>query len=428
MVVEGLQGARKEVLDKAERDRKRWEVDPDHWHYGVYKWWLRSKNPDKLPQLNFCHYWRVVIFLALGRLIRQKVRQVWKQVPFGNIIVGILGVAACLMVLVFLVWMSFAHPIWWLYGLGIFYIILSGVLSWYFWLRARKKPLGAYEDIDHLPVALRYTYFVACGLPAAIGDLIILLLYRLLLCVIYLIKDVKIHHRVGHAIAVVMVTTVKVLNAHFKRLPWLRPWWALPVASWMVFVAGEVLMWSVDWRLLFTALVSTTIACVFVAGFTLLALWRIYQREEYEGRLALLSTPGFVEWLWSDEKAEEFRNATTYDLQRERTIENHARLLKRKFILEWLFKYLKANPLPPQEINKLPKIVGRKFRVKVAQNRWRRTTIVFTPIWRFLAGTWALLALLWAGMVYLKRVGACPMLHVKEPEAAPTDTDEPVTA
>jgi hypothetical protein len=438
MLVEELQQARDSLLALSERDRGVDDVDPRHWHYKVYQRWLADKRPNPVPKLSACHYWRAVLLWAPGRWLQPKLKEAWWQLQHGAVgsraaaitVSGALGFGA--------VWVSFVHPFWWVYILinfgallgGMTYLALVYVLAGYIWQSAHGTLCVSDEqDMQRLPTWLRYLYFVVCGPTALVFDAVAWLCVQALKLIAWLREDVDVLSKTGRALRFILRWTVRVLNAPHRRLPWLRLWWALPVTGWVLAAAESNNTGHVDGRLLATTWSFTVVGMLFALVLSVAAAWHSLMQWMYNEKLRLLQTPGFVEWLRTGSQARQFNDNTPYGVRHDSSVTTMAQKLSWESITEWLVKYLRDTPVPAAWFVQFPESVQRRLGIVPAPdpNRWRRTKAAWAPISLFLAGTWALLALIWASIVYVERVSTCPLLRVKEITPPTTDTNELVT-
>lgn len=405
-----LRARREAVLAKAERDRHERTINPDGWSYKVYRRWEeRYSYYRSIEDLNFCNYWRAVFFWAPARWVQRKVL----AIPFAPIIAGVFVLALLGIVVWAFIWQTVAALAVLAGIVAVIYAWLCIYLGWTIvnWFGKDVKLWHLPRDHDHLPTWLKVVYFVVCGLPAIPVALVIGVFVGLFALGLFLFDDLGVHEMVGHGIAKGVVGTVKGLNARNRHIPWLRPWLGLiPLAAWLFFQYGTSSFW---WTVLWVALWAIPLAFVLAISLTFLfnRIDQAVRQSEVRTMTQLFSTPGFMEWFWAGDEDDLFCDARAnrryLPLTHQSTAADFAQVMTWEMAIELLKNYLRTRPefrttAMPRELR--PR---RPRRVRL-----RRTKAVLGRVGWLLTGLGEFLALLWSGLVYIKRVGACPRYKV----------------
>jgi hypothetical protein len=415
-LIAGMRRRRRARYVAAERDRKVRPVDTSSWHYRVYAWWFFQKNRYRpAGRANFCAYWRAVIFWAAGRAVR-------KFFPPAIVLTVAIGLVATL------VWGLIWHrtgTLQTLVGIGgtIYAIgIVIVVITVFRWFLDDGLDVGDFDSRGTWPEWVKALLLILCGLPSVpvtIGLSVVLAALFLVVLVLYLLfEELEVHKLLGRALWWLVRMTGRALNAHFRSLPWLRPWVLLPLVS-LGIIVHEGLQVGLNWAFLVAAgLVGIFLG--FTVAATVLYLTHKYeqrvQRREYETVRRLFAMPGFMAWYKSAKEDGDFR--WTPAIADDETPESLAHSLAYASAIEIVKAYLAAHPPDASQVRTLP----RELRPERPRKRRMRTPKFVMWVWRFLVGLGEFIALLWSGLVYYKRVKACPYLEfTSAPQTPATD-------
>lgn len=427
MVTRELRDRENRVHRATERYRRHRTIDPDHWHYRLYMAWLRAKDPRRKPQLNFCHYWRVVLVFALPRLLWSRV--VWPQImrlrnTFWVYQVGVLGGLLALLGLFIyslIAFAAFRNVVAWFAGtvLSLWGITIT---TNYCWCVFTDSTYSAWVNLRKAPKWWGVPTLVVFGGPGAAIALVMMLVMACLNGIAWVVEESNWPQRTGQKLK----TVAHALNAHPANRPLLRPWivtGTLASAAWIFMTARA---YKIPTVLLVCLLAAVLIMAAFTVTLGLMAIERRMIRKEENEALAIFNVIGFRKWLWTSDnyRAQSFRHSYGYRFRgREKTTGAElAAAVDLEDARNLVFEFLLVKPLPVSQHGTIPRrLVPRQRR------QANPDTPTFRQRWTgFWSATWALIRLMWAGMVFVKRVGACPTLSVKEADTDPHASNERV--
>lgn len=432
MVTRQLRKGEELIYSASERFRRNRELNPDHWHHKLFMAWHNAKHPHKKPQLNFCHYVRVVFLWALPRLLweyrlRQPTQRVlgWAQyskVPALSI--AMMGVV--LLGYMVLVYDDLRN------GLAILICIVAAIVGLavttnYWWCVLMESGYGKWVDLRKVSPWWGLPTLVVFTIPA--GVVLAVLLAALLAADAWhwLATGYMWQERALNGAR----TFVVALNAHPHNRPFLRPWTILAVAASFILVGGATQSYQFPPALYAVLTGIEFVAIAFITELSVTGLKQRKERKVLHEKTAIFQIIGIRHWLWNDScsAARHFRStyAYNYALSRrgaETPASQIAAIVKAEDAHMYLREFLFEHRLPVSQQDTIPKrltpiVVQAGKQLHTAPTARQR----FVSFW---VATWALIRLLWAGVVFAKRVGACPTLTVKDGGTSPAN-EQPVT-
>jgi hypothetical protein len=425
MVTDELRQKADRVARATERYRRHRTLNPSHWHYRLYAAWLRAKDPYPKPQLNFCHYWRVVLVFALPRLLWSRIVQprlerlrdtTWfYQVVALSVLLGLVVTMAYALI----VFDTFRTVMMWL---AITTASVVGIIITinYWWCVLMEEGYGAWVNLRKAPKWWGMPTLIVFTAPALVCVFVIMLC---MWCVAGFerLNDSDLPTLIWQKLKVAAST----LNAHPANRPLLRPWIVMGTVAGMVWAYLVVWAYNIPVMLYVFILAAVIIAAIFTAAFGLMALERRIIRWEEKEKTAIFNVIGLRTWLWDSSQLEAQRFRSSYGYKFRRGPETPPAQLAKVVELDdarcYIRTFLLSHPLPVSQQGTL----SRRLVPRPVPDLAPRTEPARPRRWRaFWSATWALLCLVWAGMVFAKRVGACPTLAVKEADPVPPANNE----